>query len=326
LILFVLFAVAVASAGELETKLEELKRLKDKGLLADDEYQTSRKKLLEEFVRSGGSSGTSVATGVVGDAASTAKPEAAKNWKVPDLGMEFVWIEAMKCWVGKYEVTNAEWRKWKGKHEFEANLFLTVQDTEGKERKFNLGDDRQPVVLLRYDNVVAYGRWLTEKEEKAGRLPSGYEYRLPTGLEWTTLAQCGDDRDVPWGKMEKTGNVTKNSHPPADWNYRGYEWQPYARDSAFWYGHEDKFVASAPVEESGKNDWGLYGVGGNVSEWTCEKMGNEMAVRGGGNYHGGWANVDMDATRQVFGVSRKMWLPVSAGKDVGFRLLLAPTR
>ncbi len=31
----------------------------------------------------------------------TAKPMAGKDWTVPDVGMEFIWIPAMKCWVGK---------------------------------------------------------------------------------------------------------------------------------------------------------------------------------------------------------------------------------
>ena len=38
-------------------------------------------------------------------------PQPGKDFTAPVVGMEFVWIDGMEAWAGKYEVTNAEYRK-----------------------------------------------------------------------------------------------------------------------------------------------------------------------------------------------------------------------
>lgn len=57
-----------------------------------------------------------------------------QNWTSPFTGMEFVWIPAMNIWVGKYEVTNAEYRKKDPGHD------------SGSYEGHTLNQDRQPVV------------------------------------------------------------------------------------------------------------------------------------------------------------------------------------
>jgi formylglycine-generating enzyme required for sulfatase activity len=160
-----------------------------------------------------------------------AKPIAGTDWKVPDIGMEFVWIKALNCWVGKYEVTNGEYRKFRPDHDSKSD--------DGK----TMNEDRQPVVYVNFDDASNYAKWLTERERKAGRIPDGYSYRLPAKNEWITFCKCGDNRKYPWG----------NSMPPKYGNYSV---------------GDDGFVVTCPVEKSGMNEWGLYGVGGNAAECT----------------------------------------------------------
>ncbi|MBN2449997.1 MAG: SUMF1/EgtB/PvdO family nonheme iron enzyme, partial [Lentisphaeria bacterium] len=181
-------------------------------------------------------------------------PFPGEDWTVPDLGMEFVWIEPMKLWVGKYEVTNGEYRR------LDPNHSCGVWNGERP-----LDGDRQPVTLIAFDDCCRYAAWLSEREKQAGRLPKGFDYRLPSRDEWMAFAQCGDNRTYPWGNAPL---------PPKDWNYGGKELPDCKPDDPDplqlgRLGHQDAFVHTCPVEQSGRNDWGLHGVGGNAGEITA---------------------------------------------------------
>ena len=54
-------------------------------------------------------------------------------------------------------------------------------------------------------------------------------------------------------------------------------------------GYDDGFSVACAVEESGRNDWGLFGVGGNVWEWTTELTADEKQCysRGASWYYSG---------------------------------------
>ncbi len=214
------------------------------------------------------------------------QPIEGEEWTVPELGMEFVWIDPLNCWVGKYEVTNGEYRK-------------KVPDYNANEhggKGFN--GDRQPVVGVSFTSARMYAKWLTERERKAGRLPEGFRYRLPTTEEWTTFAECGDDRKYPWGDNwpPETGEAG---------NYEGEEINDY-KD-----GHKN----TCNVEESWKNAWGLYGVGGNVWECTAKKPGGGLAA---------WRGAAWDCgSKFALRCSMRISYPAHRMGNYGFRLVLA---
>ncbi len=107
---------------------------------------------------------------------------AGENWTSPTTGMEFVWIPQMNMWVGKHEVTNAEYRMKEPGH------------NSGEFEGHTLNLDRQPVVHVIFDEFFAYASWMSDRDQSTGLLPSGYRYRLPSDQEWMTFAQCGDHR------------------------------------------------------------------------------------------------------------------------------------
>jgi uncharacterized caspase-like protein len=186
-------------------------------------------------------------------------PRATDKTMTIDLGggvkMEMVWVEALKGWVGKYEVTNDEYRRFKNDHD------------SGKYVGRSLNEDRQPVVNVSYDEAVAFAEWVNGQ---AKGLPAGYSVRLPDGKEWMTFAQCGDGRTYPWG----------NDWPPKYGNYADATAKSAFSDWTVIEGYRDGSAVSCAVEQSGKNDWGLYGVGGNVWEWTNEQDGSGRVLRG----------------------------------------------
>jgi tRNA A-37 threonylcarbamoyl transferase component Bud32 len=167
----------------------------------------------------------------------TGPPEGGP-WISPATGMEFVWVPALKLWVGKYEVTNGEYRKKEPGHD--------SKDFEGH----TLNGDRQPAVFVNFDDAKAYAAWLTERDrERLG----GLRYRVLSEAEWQACAQCGDGREYPWG----------NAMPP--------KWGNYSDSASAWRykidGYTDGHAVACDVERSGENEWGLYGIGGNV--WEC---------------------------------------------------------
>ena len=183
-----------------------------------------------------------------------------ESWSSATTGMEFVWVQALGLWVGKYEVTNGEYRKKEPAH--------NSKEFDGH----SLNGDRQPVVYVNSDDAKAYAVWLMERDRASGQLPSAYRYRLPSEKEWLMFAQCGDGRESPWG----------NSWPPRMGQAGNYSDSSSACRRKI-DGYRDGHAVTCDVEDSWRNPWGLYGVGGNV--WECCAKGSLGSL---GSSFGAW--------------------------------------
>jgi hypothetical protein len=220
----------------------------------------------------------------------------------PSSGIVFVWQPALGLWVGKYEVKVSEFRKYKPEHD---NGFVGYSVARQR-----LNGDQIPVVNVRFDEARDFCEWLTKLDRLNEGADSRLVYRLPSSSEWLTFAQCGDARVYPWG----------NTYPPSSDsnNYKGEEARNYTHEvSSFW----DLFREVCPVELSGANSWGLYGVGGNVAEWCCKDT--DAAICDGSR----GADWDTDiGEKEQLKCTYKGLAYGSQSRLVGFRIVLSPTK
>ncbi len=217
-------------------------------------------------------------------------PVAGQDWESPATGMKFVWIQQLGIWVGQYEVTNGEYNQYDGSHD------------SGSFNVHSLNGPRQPVVNVNFpDDALPFVKWLNEKD---AAVLDGAKYRLPSEAEWQAFAQCGGNRLYPWG----------DKMPPTYGNYHGQE-GPGSWDKIS--GYRDGFPVTCPVEESGKNDWGLYGVGGNVWEMAAsDKTGASFGAWRGASW-------DLSYPGLLRCVSRIGLDGSGRYGDYGFRLVLS---
>jgi formylglycine-generating enzyme required for sulfatase activity len=196
-------------------------------------------------------------------------------------------------WIGKYEVTQAEW-----------------QAVMGTNPSFFVGPNL-PVETVAWQDAMAFCAALTTRERAAGRLPMDYQYRLPTEAEWEYCCRAGTTTEFNVGSSLSCGQA----------NFSG------APSGGRCVGQTTNVGSYAP------NAWGLHGMHGNVREWCLDAwdgIGNypSGAVSdpyvSSGPYRvargGGW-NLLAEFGRSAF----RFWFYVdSRYYNFGFRVVLAP--
>lgn len=125
-----------------------------------------------------------------------------------------------------------------------------------------------PVVGVTWDQARAFAAYRTQKHKaynqslKAKNREDIIDYRLPTEVEWEYAARGGkQDAPYPWGGpylADSRGCYLANFKPK-----RG----DYIEDCCA-KNQDAGFMYTAPVKTFFPNDYGLYDMSGNVSEWT----------------------------------------------------------
>ncbi|HET8736542.1 MAG TPA: formylglycine-generating enzyme family protein [Pricia sp.] len=115
-----------------------------------------------------------------------------------------------------------------------------------------VGRENQPVVHIAHEDAVAYCEW-------AGR-------RLPTEAEWERAAQ---------GNLAVKGDSAAQGRKARTIYFWGDDASELSQKANTWEGEfpvtnteADGFGERAPVKSYPPNDFGLYGMAGNVWEWT----------------------------------------------------------
>jgi formylglycine-generating enzyme required for sulfatase activity len=130
-------------------------------------------------------------------------------------------------YLGIHEVTQAEYRA-----------------VTGNSPSFFKGDDL-PVEQVSAGDADEFCRRLTERERRAGSLPQGASYRLPTEAEWEYAARAGTTTKWCFGDDEQQLGA-------------------YA-----WY-NQNSGRRTHPAGQKRPNAWGLFDLHGNVCEWCSD--------------------------------------------------------
>jgi formylglycine-generating enzyme required for sulfatase activity len=182
-----------------------------------------------------------------------------------------------------------------------------------------------PVVNVSWNDANAFCAWLTETERKAGKLPAGATYRLPTDAEWSRAAGIGDreTNGTPRDKNDKIEGVFPwgmQYPPPAGaGNFADLAAREYFTNWPCIEGYRDGFVTASPAGSFQPNQFGLYDLAGNAAEWvedSYDGVSRRRELRGGG-----WNNT---GPKSLWSSDRMAVAPERFSVVTGFRCVLEP--
>lgn len=328
LMLFPLWSQVARSKGALDlTGTNEISLRKQESAYPEPESEGSRP--LEQPVTGQTSNGlVETDTAQIGVDAALPNPTIEAE-KVPDgVPLELVWISPGSFWmgsptneVGRHEnegpLTHVTITRgyWLGKYEVTCGQCVQVVGRTPLGTSSGEGD--MPIDGSSWVYATNFCCRLTSQEAKQGRLPAGYEYRLPTEAEWEYACRAGTRTRFSFGDDE--------SSMPS-----------YGRCGA-------GLPAPAPIGRRDPNPWGLYDMHGNVSEWCLGWLGplypggemvdpvgaiptlgegstrREIAALRGGTWH-----IEPVHCRSAHRDCARQLSPTRYLGGVGFRVALAP--
>ncbi|MDQ3800194.1 MAG: SUMF1/EgtB/PvdO family nonheme iron enzyme [Acidobacteriota bacterium] len=140
-------------------------------------------------------------------------------------------VEVKDFWMDKTEVTNAEY------YEFVKATGYSPLPSDWEKGKPLENEAMLPVRYVNLDDVAAFAKWRSERDN--------VQYRLPTEEEWEYAARNGSENNLyPWGDVWEDSRAAIN------------------RDLVF---------AAVGSKPNGVNKWGVADLIGNVWEWTSTK-------------------------------------------------------
>jgi len=190
--------------------------------------------------------------------------------------------------MGQTEVTNAAYAEFVRETNHAAPIHWNGT-------KAPISQENWPVVNVNFEDVSAFIKWRSQRDQK--------NYRLPTEAEWEYAARNGQQDDLyPWGKEWKDNMAVL----------------------------DEQLAGPVNSHPQGNNKWGVSDLIGNVWEWTSSKVsaypGNKtviptstqdwITIRGGG-----FITKTNDKDNPVSSCMRSFISPAQKNTLLGFRLV-----
>ena len=259
-------------------------------------------------------------------------------------------------WMGETEVTQGQWKQLMdgetvvdlarkgledetpvnvaGKWMVQRDSWELAKDGDPTCRTGDLDDDL-PVYNVAWTEACRFCSRLTERERANGRVPDGYEYRLPTEAEWEYACRAGEQAALPNGLSllpQETNDVP--SLDDIAWYIGNCSHEFVGRGSLLTqvqgrqYPGERGF--SRKVRLKRPNAWGLYDMIGNMREWCGDLIdfsvtdATDPLGAASGRYRvargGAW-----DCAAAYCRSARRDWVdPGLRSYSMGLRVALAP--
>jgi formylglycine-generating enzyme required for sulfatase activity len=241
----------------------------------------------------------------------TAAPVEGESFSIPDINLDMLWCKpgtfmmgspaeekfreddetqhrvnlTQGFWLGKYEVTQAQWEK-------------VMRSMPGNFKGATL-----PVEGVSWDDVMQFCEKLTQAEKAAGRLPIGHVYILPTEAQWEYACRAGTTTAYSFGDyvIPKLANYECNvgKTTPVG-TYPANPWGFHDLHGNVWEWCRDKY--------------GDY-PGGKVSDPAGPSDGSARVYRGGS-----W--LSRFGSRYLRSADRRRYTPDYRHGFLGFRLSL----
>ena len=165
-------------------------------------------------------------------------------------------------WISKYELTLGDYGR------------ARKRNPEGREM-VALVHANQPITGIKGPSALKFGSGtLDPVGKKAGCLPSGWGYRLPTEAEWEYACRAGSTSRFSFG------DSARELHRYANYADRSL----HQEDGSFHYGdltaNDGVGRRPAPIGSYLPNAWGIHDMHGNVSEFVQDQYLTQLA---GGN-------------------------------------------
>jgi len=230
-------------------------------------------------------------------------------------------------WMGRFEVTNAQFAQFDPSHDSRVEHRFSMQFGV---RGFYVNGPEQPVVRVSWNQAMSFCQWLSEK--------TGEELTLPTEAQWEYACRAGTATPFFYGDADTDFSLFANL---ADEKLREFVCHTYKKEREPWL-HASKYDDWIPkdtrfndggflsdgVGRYRPNVWGLHDMHGNVAEWTRSvyrpypygpsdgrndvTSDGERVVRGGS-----WRDRPK-ASRSAFRLSYR---PYQGVYNVGFRVV-----